>query len=89
MVGPRPSYEESIKIMDEFIELTKLEHCVVNEDNVRLAAKHPNIDLPGVAYDMWTEDGKRYYGNWEAGGNLVFAAREWSADITYSAGQTR
>ncbi|MEF2793583.1 MAG: TonB-dependent receptor, partial [Alistipes dispar] len=31
----------------------------------------------------------RYYGNWEAGGNLVFAAREWSADITYSAGQTR
>ena len=31
----------------------------------------------------------RYYGNWEAGGNLVFAAREWSADITYSAGQTQ
>ena len=31
----------------------------------------------------------RYYGNWETGGNLVFAAREWSADITYSAGQTR
>lgn len=72
MVGPRPSYEESLKIMDEFIELTKLEHCVINEDNVRLAAKHPNIDLPGVAYDMWTEEGKRYYGNWELSNYLNF-----------------
>ena len=53
MVGPRPSYEESIRIMDEFIELTKLEHCVINRDGVRLAAKKPDIDLPGVAYDMW------------------------------------
>ena len=64
MVGPRPTYEESIKIMDEFIELTKLEHCTINYDAPRLAAKHPDIDLPGAAYDMWTEDGKRYYGNW-------------------------
>ena len=60
MVGPRPTYEESIKIMDEFIELTKLEHCTINYDAPRLAAKHPDIDLPGAAYDMWTEDGKRY-----------------------------
>ena len=65
MVGPRPTDEESIKIMDEFIELTKLEHCAINYDGPRLAAKHPDIDLPGAAYDMWTEDGKRYYGNWE------------------------
>ena len=51
MVGPRPTYEESIKIMDEFIELTKLEHCAINYDGPRLAAKHPDIDLPGAAYD--------------------------------------
>ena len=39
---------------------------------MRLAAKHPNIDLPGVAYDMWTEEGKRYYGNWELSNYLNF-----------------
>lgn len=72
MVGPRPTYEESIKIMDEFIELTKLEHCMINRDCARLAAKHPDIDLPGVAYDMWTEDGRRYYGNWELSNYLNF-----------------
>lgn len=72
MVGPRPTYEESIKIMDEFIELTKLEHCFINRDCARLAAKHPDIDLPGAAYDMWTEDGKRYYGSWELSNYLNF-----------------
>ncbi len=72
MVGPRPSYEESIRIMDEFIELTKLEHCVINRDGVRLAAKKPDIDLPGVAYDMWEKDGRRYYGSWELSNYLNF-----------------
>ena len=41
------------------------------EDPV-LAAKHPDIDLPGAAYDMWTEDGKRYYGSWELSNYLNF-----------------
>ena len=72
MVGPRPSYQDSIRIMDEFIELTKLEHCMINWDNVRLAAKHPDIDLPGAAYDMWDENGKRYYGSWELSNYLNF-----------------
>ncbi len=72
MVGPRPSYEESIRIMNEFIELTKLEHCVINWDKIRIAAKHPDIDLPGVAYDMWDENGDRYYGKWELSNYLNF-----------------
>ena len=72
MVGPRPSYQESIRIMDEFIELTKLEHCEINYNVPRVAAKHPDIDLSGVGYDMWTEDGKRYYGNWELSNYLNF-----------------
>ena len=41
------------------------------EDPV-LAAKHPDIDMPGAAYDMWTEDGKRYYGSWELSNYLNF-----------------
>lgn len=85
MVGPRPSYAESIRIMDELIELTKLEHCAINYDAVRIAAKHPDIDLPGAAYDMWTEDGKRYYGNWELSNYLNFRLEDhtklvWATD---------
>lgn len=85
MVGPRPSYAESIRIMDEFIELTKLEHCAINYDAARIAAKHPDIDLPGAAYDMWTEDGKRYYGNWELSNYLNFRLEDhtklvWATD---------
>ena len=70
--GPRPSYAESQRIMDEFIELTKLEHCSVNYENARLSAKHPDITLPGAGYDMFLEDGSRYYGNWELSNYLDF-----------------
>lgn len=31
----------------------------------------------------------RYYNNWEAGGNLLFSSPAWSADVTYSAGQSK
>ena len=70
--GPRPSYKESQRIMDEYIELTKLEHCSVNYDRARTDAKHPNITLPGVGYDMFLEDGSRYYGTWELSNYLNF-----------------
>lgn len=70
--GPRPSYAEAQRIMDELIENLKLEHCVVNYDNPRTAAKHPDITLPGAAYDMFNEDGSRYYGSWELSNYLDF-----------------
>lgn len=31
----------------------------------------------------------RFYGNWDAGGNIVATAPKWSADVTYSAGQVK
>ena len=70
--GPRPSYEASQKIMDEYIENLKLEHCIVNYEHARISAKHPDIIVSGVAYDMWDEDGKRYYGSWEMSNYLNF-----------------
>ncbi|MCF0135616.1 MAG: cellulase family glycosylhydrolase [Lachnospiraceae bacterium] len=87
MTGPRPSYEESQRIMDEYIELTKLEHCVINYDHARTSARKPNITLAGVGYDMWTEDGSRYYGNWEMGNYLCFRLEDrtklvWATDKT-------
>ena len=72
MVGPRPTYEECIKIMDAFIESTKLENCEVNYEGPRTMKKIPDITLSGVAYDMWNEDGSRYYGNWEYSNYLNF-----------------
>ena len=72
MVGPRPSYEECIKIFDAFIESTKIENCDVNYDGPRTMKKIPNITLAGVAYDMWNEDGSRYYGTWEGSNYLNF-----------------
>ena len=70
--GGRPNYKEAQKIMDEFIENMKLEHCTVNYDAIRISAKHPDIDLPGVGYDMFLEDGSRYYGSWEMSNYLDF-----------------
>ena len=88
MVGPRPSYEECIKIMDAFIESTKLENCVVNYDVPRTAKKIPNITLSGAAYDMWNEDGSRYYGNWEWSNVLNFRLEDhtklvWACEKGY------
>lgn len=31
----------------------------------------------------------RFYSNWDAGGNFAFSSPEWSADVTYSAGQAK
>ena len=85
--GPRPSYAESQRIMDEYIELTKLEHCSVNYDRARTDAKHPNITLPGVGYDMFLEDGSRYYGTWELSNYLNFRLEDhtklvWASEKT-------
>ena len=72
LAGPRPSYDESRRILDEYIELTKLEHCTVNYEHARITAKHPDIALPGAGYDMFLEDGSRYYGTWELSNYLNF-----------------
>lgn len=76
MVGPRPSYAECIRIMDEFIKLTRLEHCQINHDGPRRTAKIPDIDLPGAGYDLWLEDGSRYYGSWELSNHLGFRVED-------------
>ncbi|MCF0128301.1 MAG: cellulase family glycosylhydrolase [Pseudobutyrivibrio sp.] len=83
--GPRPSYEESQRILDEYIENTKLEHCTVNYEHARISAKHPDIVLPGAGYDMFNEDGSRYYGNWELSNYLDFRLEDhtklvWATD---------
>ena len=41
----------------------------------------PTFDLPGAAYDMCTEDGKRYYGNWELSNYLNFRLENHAAGV--------
>ena len=84
----RPSYEECQKIFDEYIENMKLENCTINYDGFRLSKKHPDIDIPGVGYDMFLEDGSRYYGNWELSNYLDFRLEDhtklvWATDKVY------
>ncbi len=88
LVGPRPAYAECIRIMDELIESTKIEHCVINRDIPRMHKKQPDIDIPGVCYDMWKEDGSRYYGNWELSNYLDFRLEDhtklvWASEKTH------
>lgn len=83
--GARPSYKESQRIMDEYIENLKLEHCTVNRDNARISAKHPSCTISGVGYDMWDEDGSRHYGTWELSNYLDFRLEDhtklvWATD---------
>lgn len=41
------------------------------------------------AGEIYGNYSNRYYSNWEAGGNFVFSSPKWSADVTYSAGQSK
>lgn len=70
--GPRPSYDDSKKIFDEYIENLLFENCRINEDYPRISQKRPDIDLPGAFYDMFRPDGSRYLGNWMLSNYLNF-----------------
>ena len=74
--GPRPSYENSQRIFDEYLESLWYQNCIRNKEYPRLSQKRPNINVPGVGYDMWEPDGRRYYGNWEWGNYLEFRAED-------------
>ncbi len=83
--GPRPSYAKCQEIFDEYLENLWYRNCVVNTEYARISQKHPDITLPGVGYDMWEPDGKRYYGSWEWGNYLEFRAEDhtkliWATD---------
>lgn len=49
--GPRPSYEESIKVFDEMLELMKPEHWTVDEERTRYLLRKGAFTLPAVGFD--------------------------------------
>lgn len=74
--GPRPSYEKCQKIFDEYLDALWYKNCIKNTEYQRISQKRPDIDIPGVAYDMWEPDGKRYGGTWEWGNYLEFRGED-------------
>lgn len=62
--GPRPSYEESKKILDQMLENLKIEHCTVNEEYNCYNVRRPGIRIPAVGFDQGSSKGKGWlYGN--------------------------
>lgn len=49
--GPRPSYRESQKIMDEMLENIRMEHCSVWWEKNYYNLRQPGITLPAVGFD--------------------------------------
>ena len=49
--GPRPSYQESQKIMDEMLENIRMEHCSVWWEKNYYNLRQPGITLPAVGFD--------------------------------------
>lgn len=60
--GPRPSYAEAQKIMDQYLENLKLEHCTLDHEKPRYVLRHCGITVPGAGYDA---DG--FHGSWTLG----------------------
>lgn len=49
--GPRPSYQESQKIMDEMLKNIRMEHCSVWWEKNYYNLRQPGITLPAVGFD--------------------------------------
>ena len=49
--GPRPSYQESQKIMDEMLENIRMEHCSVWWEKNYYNLRQPGMTLPAVGFD--------------------------------------
>ena len=53
--GPRPSYEESIRLFDAMLEAIRYENCAVNEKAHLYCGRRQGITLPAAGYDPQRE----------------------------------
>ena len=71
--GPRPSYEESQKLMDASIEASKFDNCVMIQDMPAYTLRAQGITLPAAGYDSVGGAGISFQGSWREGN--VYAYR--------------
>ncbi len=74
--GPRPSYEESQKLMDAWIEGSKFENCKIRRDMMLYTLRKQGIELPAVGYDRTGGSGVSYYGTWRHGNPLAYRVED-------------
>ncbi len=69
--GPRPGYEKSQKIFDEYLDLLDYDKCTHPDLRHQYNLRQPGITLPAVGYDHG-EFGKAFSGRWNYGNAFQF-----------------
>lgn len=65
--GPRPSYEESQRLMDAWIEACRFEHGKIRQEMIPYTFRSQGMELSAVVYDRIGGDGISYHGTWREG----------------------
>lgn len=65
--GPRPSYAESQKLIDAWIENSKFENCKVRSQYIAYTQRKQGIEIPAVGYDSFGGNGVSFNGTWRLG----------------------
>ncbi len=71
--GPRPSYEESQKILDAWIEAGRFENCTVDPDMANYSLRRQGITIPAAGYD--SREGS-FSGTWNEGNIYGYRAED-------------
>ncbi len=64
--GPKPGYEKSKRIFDEYLELLDYDRCSHPETRHEYILRKPGVSIPGAGYDHG-EFGTAFHGNWSYG----------------------
>lgn len=74
--GPRPSYEESQKLLDAWIEASRFENCSMDPDMAPCSLRQQGITLPGPGYDSQGGAGVSFQGTWREGNIYGYRAED-------------
>ena len=62
--GARPSYAESIRIFDQYIENVRFENCTRHEHRADAILRRPGVTIPATGYDVLPGEGESFHGKW-------------------------
>lgn len=74
--GPRPSYEESQKLLDAWIEASRFENCSIDPKMAPYSLRRQGITLPAPGYDSWGGTGVSFQGTWREGNIYGYRAED-------------
>ncbi len=62
--GPKPSFAESIRIFDSYIEQVRFENCSRHEHRAAAILRRPEVIVPATGYDVLPGSGRSFRGSW-------------------------